>query len=76
MDGLSAAIRLTSDPTKSENGDAEVPAELEAMANAFYEKTKTGAERMYDGGFGGKGLDKLECYGEEAREARSQCRRR
>jgi len=39
---------------------AEVPAELEQMANAFYEKAKTGAEKIFGGGFGGKGLDRLD----------------
>jgi ATP-dependent RNA helicase DDX46/PRP5 len=38
---------------------AEVPADLLAMANTFHEKAKSGAEKYY-GGFGGKGLDKLD----------------
>lgn len=37
----------------------EVPADLQEMADTFHEKTKTGAEKYY-GGFGGKGLDKLD----------------
>jgi ATP-dependent RNA helicase DDX46/PRP5 len=37
----------------------KVPDELLAMANAFHEKAKSGAEKYY-GGFGGKGLDKLD----------------
>ncbi|KAH7080475.1 Pre-mRNA-processing ATP-dependent RNA helicase PRP5 [Paraphoma chrysanthemicola] len=39
---------------------AEVPKELEAMANLFHEKTKSGEEKYFGGGFGGKGLDKLD----------------
>jgi ATP-dependent RNA helicase DDX46/PRP5 len=38
---------------------AEVPDDLLAMANTFHEKAKSGAEKYY-GGFGGKGLDKLD----------------
>jgi ATP-dependent RNA helicase DDX46/PRP5 len=38
---------------------AEVPDDLLAMANTFHEKAKTGTEKYY-GGFGGKGLDKLD----------------
>jgi ATP-dependent RNA helicase DDX46/PRP5 len=38
---------------------ADVPADLLAMANTFHEKAKSGAEKYY-GGFGGKGLDKLD----------------
>jgi ATP-dependent RNA helicase DDX46/PRP5 len=39
---------------------ADVPKELEAMADSFHEKTKSGAEKYYGGGFGGKGLDRLD----------------
>lgn len=38
---------------------SEVPADVLAMANTFHEKAKSGAEKYY-GGFGGKGLDKLD----------------
>jgi ATP-dependent RNA helicase DDX46/PRP5 len=41
-----------------ESGTA-VPDDLLAMANAFHEKAKSGTEKYY-GGFGGKGLDKLD----------------
>ncbi|KAI4673390.1 pre-mRNA processing RNA-helicase [Alternaria hordeiaustralica] len=37
----------------------EVPPELQEMANTFHEKAKAGTEKYY-GGFGGKGLDKLD----------------
>ncbi|KAH7388817.1 P-loop containing nucleoside triphosphate hydrolase protein [Pyrenochaeta sp. MPI-SDFR-AT-0127] len=37
----------------------EVPEDLQQMADTFHEKAKTGAEKYY-GGFGGKGLDKLD----------------
>ena len=37
----------------------DVPAELQEMANTFHEKAKAGTEKYY-GGFGGKGLDKLD----------------
>ena len=37
----------------------DVPPDLQDMANTFYEKTKSGTEKFY-GGFGGKGLDKLD----------------
>ncbi|CAO2650593.1 Nn.00g018850.m01.CDS01 [Neocucurbitaria sp. VM-36] len=37
----------------------EVPEDLLQMANTFHEKAKSGAEKYY-GGFGGKGLDKLD----------------
>ncbi|RAR07122.1 pre-mrna-processing atp-dependent rna helicase prp5 [Stemphylium lycopersici] len=38
---------------------AEVPEKLQEMANTFHEKAKAGTEKYY-GGFGGKGLDKLD----------------
>lgn len=38
---------------------AEVPEDVLAMANTFHEKAKSGTEKYY-GGFGGKGLDKLD----------------
>jgi ATP-dependent RNA helicase DDX46/PRP5 len=41
-----------------ESGTA-VPPELQQMANTFHEKAKAGTEKYY-GGFGGKGLDKLD----------------
>lgn len=37
----------------------EVPADLQQMADTFHEKAKSGTEKYY-GGFGGKGLDKLD----------------
>jgi ATP-dependent RNA helicase DDX46/PRP5 len=37
----------------------DVPEELLQMANTFHEKAKAGTEKYY-GGFGGKGLDKLD----------------
>jgi ATP-dependent RNA helicase DDX46/PRP5 len=37
----------------------DVPPELQQMANTFLEKVKAGTEKYY-GGFGGKGLDKLD----------------
>jgi ATP-dependent RNA helicase DDX46/PRP5 len=39
--------------------DTEVPEDLQKMADTFYEKAKAGTEKFY-GGFGGKGLDKLD----------------
>jgi ATP-dependent RNA helicase DDX46/PRP5 len=37
----------------------DVPPELQQMANTFLEKVRAGTEKYY-GGFGGKGLDKLD----------------
>jgi len=37
----------------------DVPAELQEMANTFHKKCKEGTEKYY-GGFGGKGLDRLD----------------
>lgn len=37
----------------------DVPTDLQEMADTFHEKAKSGAEKYY-GGFGGKGLDKLD----------------
>ncbi|KAF1840951.1 P-loop containing nucleoside triphosphate hydrolase protein [Cucurbitaria berberidis CBS 394.84] len=37
----------------------DVPEDLQLMADTFHEKAKSGAEKYY-GGFGGKGLDKLD----------------
>lgn len=37
----------------------DIPDELQQMANTFHEKAKAGTEKYY-GGFGGKGLDKLD----------------
>ncbi|EAT85458.2 hypothetical protein SNOG_06807 [Parastagonospora nodorum SN15] len=39
---------------------AEVPDDLQAMANAFHEKVKSGTEKYYNVGFKGKGLDELD----------------
>lgn len=38
---------------------AEVPEKLQEMADTFHEKAKAGTEKYY-GGFGGKGLDRLD----------------
>ncbi|KAF2120720.1 P-loop containing nucleoside triphosphate hydrolase protein [Lophiotrema nucula] len=38
----------------------EVPEDLNAMAQAFYQKVNAGQEKWYDAGFGGKGLDRLD----------------
>ncbi|GAA5904509.1 uncharacterized protein JCM6883_006516 [Sporobolomyces salmoneus] len=40
--------------------NAEVPAELKTMAEAFAEKVKAGKEKASGSGFGGKGLEKLD----------------
>ncbi|GAA5928134.1 uncharacterized protein JCM15063_003795 [Sporobolomyces koalae] len=40
--------------------NAEVPAELKAMAEAFAEKVKAGNAKAAGSGFGGKGLEKLD----------------
>ena len=50
------AIHLTK--ALKESG-ADVPEELQQMANTFHENVKAGTEKYY-GGFGGKGLDKLD----------------
>jgi ATP-dependent RNA helicase DDX46/PRP5 len=54
-----------------ESGTA-VPDDLLAMANSFHEKAKAGTEKYY-GGFGGKGLDKLDAAraSEKKREKRA-----
>jgi len=39
--------------------ETEVPEELRKMADTFHEKAKSGTEKYY-GGFGGKGLDRLD----------------
>jgi ATP-dependent RNA helicase DDX46/PRP5 len=50
----------------------DVPDEVLTMANTFWEKVKKGEEKVY-GGFGGKGLDKLDAARalEKKREKRS-----
>lgn len=45
--------------------NAEVPPELEALANGFLEKVKSGNAKQASSGFGGKGLDKLDRDREE-----------
>ncbi|KAH6615168.1 hypothetical protein C7974DRAFT_443272 [Boeremia exigua] len=63
------AITLLEDPGQErfavhivkalKESDTPVPEGVQAMADTFLEKTKTGAEKFY-GGFGGKGLDRLD----------------
>ncbi|KAH8731206.1 hypothetical protein GQ44DRAFT_605168 [Phaeosphaeriaceae sp. PMI808] len=50
----------------------EIPEDLLIMANTFHEKAKSGTEKYY-GGFGGKGLDKLDAVRalEKKREKRA-----
>lgn len=50
-----------------------VPEEIQKMASAFNEKIKSGEEKWYDPGFGGKGLDKLDAVRamEKRREKRA-----
>ncbi|KAG0182681.1 pre-mRNA processing RNA-helicase [Apophysomyces sp. BC1034] len=38
----------------------ELPQDLQALADSFQEKVKTGKERMASSGFGGKGLERLD----------------
>ncbi|KAF7731523.1 pre-mRNA processing RNA-helicase [Apophysomyces ossiformis] len=38
----------------------EIPNDLQALADTFQEKVKTGKERMASSGFGGKGLERLD----------------
>ncbi|KAG9052237.1 pre-mRNA processing RNA-helicase [Serendipita sp. 407] len=49
--------------------NAEAPPELEALANGFLEKVKSGNAKQAGSGFGGKGLDKLDRDREEKDKA-------
>ncbi|EIW82420.1 P-loop containing nucleoside triphosphate hydrolase protein [Coniophora puteana RWD-64-598 SS2] len=51
--------------------NAEVPKELEELANGFLEKVKTGKAQVAGSGFGGKGLDRLD----KEREAKDRAER-
>ncbi|KAF2745412.1 P-loop containing nucleoside triphosphate hydrolase protein [Sporormia fimetaria CBS 119925] len=46
----------------------EVPPELQKMADVFFEKVKNGTEKYFGGGFGGKGLDKLDAARNQERK--------
>ncbi|TFY82604.1 hypothetical protein EWM64_g1410 [Hericium alpestre] len=52
--------------------NANVPQELETLANAFLDKVKTGKAHAAGSGFGGKGLDRLD----KERDAREKAERK
>ncbi|KZT65999.1 P-loop containing nucleoside triphosphate hydrolase protein [Daedalea quercina L-15889] len=52
--------------------DANVPKELEDLANGFLEKLKTGKAKAAGSGFGGKGLDRLD----QERDAKEKAERK
>ncbi|ETW84578.1 hypothetical protein HETIRDRAFT_473278 [Heterobasidion irregulare TC 32-1] len=52
--------------------EANVPQELEELANGFLEKVKTGKAQAAGSGFGGKGLDRLD----KERDAREKAERK
>ncbi|CCM04836.1 uncharacterized protein FIBRA_07029 [Fibroporia radiculosa] len=52
--------------------DADVPKELEELANGFLEKVKSGKAKVAGSGFGGKGLDRLD----QERDAKERAERK